>query len=114
MNFRKSNNQENRSSPRFGARRSSGGRNFKTRSFRAGNSRNFSKAQMYDAVCDKCKKECRIKFKPGSDKPILCDDCFRDKRGLSISSGKSITMEQFNELNLKIDKILELLNHQSQ
>jgi len=113
-NFRKSNNQENRSSPAFGDRRSSGRRNFKTRSFGAGNSRKFSKPKMYNAICDKCKKEFRIKFKPSTGKPILCDECFRNKRNSSVSSEKSITLEQFNELNLKIDKILELLKDKSQ
>lgn len=35
---------------------------------------------MHDAICDDCKKECQIPFKPSSDKPVYCSDCF-NKRG---------------------------------
>lgn len=37
--------------------------------------------QMHKAVCDECGNSCEVPFRPSSDKPIYCDNCFRDKRG---------------------------------
>ncbi len=36
---------------------------------------------MHKAVCDECKKSCEVPFRPSSDKPIYCSDCFGSKRG---------------------------------
>lgn len=36
---------------------------------------------MHKAVCDECKKNCEVPFKPSSDKPIYCNECFGGKRG---------------------------------
>lgn len=36
---------------------------------------------MHDAVCDECKKNCQIPFRPSSDKPIYCKDCFMKRGG---------------------------------
>lgn len=33
--------------------------------------------QMFSAVCDECKKSCEVPFRPSSDKPVYCNDCFR-------------------------------------
>ena len=33
--------------------------------------------QMYDAVCAGCGKPCKVPFKPRSDRPVYCSDCFR-------------------------------------
>lgn len=38
--------------------------------------RRHSTTTMYPAVCDKCGKDCRVPFKPSSDKPIYCSNCF--------------------------------------
>lgn len=40
---------------------------------------NRKKSEMHQVVCDKCGKNCEVPFKPSSDKPIFCDDCFREK-----------------------------------
>ncbi len=37
--------------------------------------------QMYDAVCDKCGRECKVPFKPSNDKPIYCSECFEEEGG---------------------------------
>ena len=69
--------------------------------------------EMHDVICDKCKKECQVPFKPSGDKPVLCSDCFRASGGgSSRNSGSSsgISPEQFNQLNAKLDKIIEILN----
>lgn len=38
--------------------------------------RRKSTTTMYPAVCDKCGKDCKVPFKPSSDKPIYCSNCF--------------------------------------
>ena len=82
-----------------------------------GRSRDSGRPQMHDVICDKCGKECQVPFKPSGDKPVLCSDCFRkagdsgsrsfSSRGGSSNSG--ISQEQFNQLNAKLDKIIEFL-----
>lgn len=62
---------------------------------------------MHRAVCDKCGKECEVPFKPSSDKPIYCSQCF-SKGGNSRGSGQ--TNSQFDAINAKLDKILKALN----
>lgn len=36
--------------------------------------------RMFKAVCSDCKKTCEVPFKPSSDKPVFCRDCFSAKR----------------------------------
>lgn len=72
--------------------------------------------EMHDAICDKCKKECQVPFRPSKDKPVLCSDCFknsgngnggRSERGNAPQGG--ISNEQFNQINKKLDKILAFM-----
>jgi CxxC-x17-CxxC domain-containing protein len=49
------------------------------RNDRGFNNRN-SRPAMHKAVCSKCGKDCEVPFKPTGEKPIFCDDCFREKR----------------------------------
>ena len=77
-------------------------------------SRDSGRSEMHDVTCDKCGKECQVPFKPTGNKPVLCSDCFRnnDSSGSRNSSGSSqggISIEQFNQLNSKLDKILLVL-----
>jgi len=108
---------------RSGGRRSfGGGRDFRGR----GQDR-----QMYKAVCAKCGKECEVPFKP-SDRPVYCNECFKenrrsddrrpegrnfsrpnfDKRHENGNRGDQSPQykEQFEKLNHKVDKILNLLS----
>ena len=50
---------------------------------------------MHDAVCDDCKKDCQIPFKPSSDKPVYCKDCF-NKRGGPARRDDSAPRRDFN------------------
>ncbi len=59
---------------------------------------------MFDAICDECGNSCKVPFKPSGDKPIYCSNCFGEKKG---AGGKG--NGQFEALNQKLDKILELL-----
>jgi CxxC-x17-CxxC domain-containing protein len=35
---------------------------------------------MHKAVCDECHKSCEVPFRPSSDKPVYCNECFSSKR----------------------------------
>ena len=72
--------------------------------------RDSGEVTMHKVTCDKCNKECEVPFKPSSDKPIYCDDCFkvnRDSKERSNSSNNS--GGEFKQINVKLDKILKLL-----
>lgn len=68
--------------------------------------------QMYDVVCGKCGKDCQVPFKPSSDKPVFCDDCFGKEKKVRDSGGRGSNeiMEQIKMLNKKIDQLVELVN----
>ena len=105
--------------------RSGGTRDFGRRSF--GGDRGVDR-QMFKATCSNCGKECEVPFKPTGTKPIYCRDCFRtmrssDSRSIydrgsrkpnfdnnNRSSSYPQYKEQFEALNIKLDKILKLLN----
>ena len=36
---------------------------------------NFQK-KLFDATCSKCRKECKVPFKPTEGKDVLCKDCY--------------------------------------
>ena len=108
----------------FRDRRGGGGRDFKRR--------DFSRPQeMHKAICSNCGKECEVPFKPTGSKPVFCRDCFQANRlGENRNSGRdnyqkrdfgdrgnqearpvqaSNYSEQFQALNTKLDKIIDLL-----
>ena len=78
---------------------------------------------MHKAICKQCGDECAVPFKPTSDKPVFCNDCF--KKGGKPTPGKfarssgerSFAREkapddykrQFEMLNDKLDRILKAL-----
>lgn len=59
--------------------RQGGGRDFKRGGFRDRDSR--GPAQMHQAVCDNCGKNCEVPFRPTIGKPIFCSSCFESNRG---------------------------------
>lgn len=67
---------------------------------------------MFEAVCDECRNNCKVPFRPSGDKPIYCSNCFGSKKGAGIKeNGQSQPQfeKQFKELNSKLDQILGLL-----
>ncbi len=56
-----------------------GGRGFERRGFSDRGSR--GPVEMHQAVCDSCRKNCEVPFRPTSGKPIFCSDCFQSNRG---------------------------------
>lgn len=96
----------------FNRNRSRGG-------FRRGfNNRGSDRPMMHPAVCDKCKQDCEVPFKPTNGKPLYCNNCFdrptsnrSEERNFNRSSFKQRPSfeEQFALLNSKLDKVLNIL-----
>jgi CxxC-x17-CxxC domain-containing protein len=98
-------------------------------SFRRDFGRRESRHEMFDAVCDNCGKDCKVPFKPSSDKPIYCSDCFEKmgdqstRRGPRRDSGRRESASQgssdgaiiglsksIETLTSKLDSIIALLS----
>lgn len=66
---------------------------------------------MYDAVCSKCGNHCQIPFQPRQGREIFCSHCFEqngmEERNISKNPQSN---RHLDELNSKLDKILELLS----
>jgi CxxC-x17-CxxC domain-containing protein len=84
-------------------------RNVEPRRFSGKDSGRFSSGdrRMHEAICDNCGKKCEVPFKPTSDKPIYCNQCFSDKDKDKTSNQ---TSKQFETIDAKLDKILKALN----
>jgi CxxC-x17-CxxC domain-containing protein len=90
--------------------------------------------ELFDATCAKCGVDCQIPFKPRSNKPVYCRDCFRqegdsesrdfeprgerresrgdrrpDSRGGGRFEPRPDTAEQLDRINKKLDKIIRSL-----
>ena len=86
--------------------------------------------QMYDAVCANCGNNCQIPFRPSPGRDVFCSRCFEknegsesrrperrafDKPSFNRKDSRSRTNDapnykaQFEALNAKMDKILNLL-----
>jgi len=88
------------------------------------------RSNMHHAVCDACKKDCEVPFRPTGDKPIFCSDCFskqgggnsrpnkfgsdRDRRPrFEKSAGPDHSKEILKEiktLNYRIDQLIKTLD----
>ena len=85
--------------------RRSGGSRFREYEDRGSRGSGRRSVEMHDTVCDECKKECQVPFRPTEGKPIYCNECF-DKKGGSQGRGSS---DQFEKINEKLDKIIKAL-----
>ena len=81
--------------------------------------------EMFKTTCSNCGKECEVPFRPTNSKPVYCNDCFPkfnnrggdDRRGGDrprfSDRGPQASSDQykgqFENLNIKLDKILRLL-----
>ena len=77
--------------------------------------RSNDRVERTTVICDSCKKSCEVPFKPSSNKPIYCSDCFKkdsssNSRDYNRSESNSNNNEnQFKEIHKKLDKILNAL-----
>jgi CxxC-x17-CxxC domain-containing protein len=82
--------------------------------------------QMFSTVCSSCGKNCEVPFKPTGEKPVYCKDCFekmggrserksldRPRFGGERNSQDNQNKHQFEAINAKLDKILNLLQSRS-
>ena len=119
---------------KFGRRDSgrSGGRDSGRFGRRDSGRSSSEKPEMHRVVCDKCGESCEVPFKPTEGKPVYCRDCFKKEespRQESRSSygrprrefrprhessesgqGSDKLAAEFQQINAKLDKILELLS----
>lgn len=79
--------------------------------------------KMHNVICDKCKKECQVPFKPTGDKPVYCSDCFRKNDNSNSGYGSrsqdrtfksGMSSEEFDQINEKLDKIIQALEIDSE
>lgn len=96
-----------------------GGRDDRRDSGRDSGRRNFSDSrdrgdrEMFSAICDDCGNECKVPFKPSSNKPIYCSSCFekRENSHDGDSKGKNFNgnSEQLDLIISKLDMIISAL-----
>ncbi|HWY79275.1 MAG TPA: CxxC-x17-CxxC domain-containing protein [Candidatus Sulfotelmatobacter sp.] len=89
---------------------------------------NNNRQEMFSATCANCGKQCEVPFRPNGNKPVLCRECFQnsnrdsdsrrperrsfdrpDFRNNDNQSRANDYTAQFEMLNAKMDKILDLL-----
>jgi len=92
---------------RGGSRDRRGGRNSGNRGRRRDSDR--SNFEMTKVTCDSCGAKCEVPFKPNSDKPVYCSDCFKKKNNNNNDSNKS-SERDFDIINEKLNKIMKALN----
>jgi len=113
------------------------GKKFGGRDF--GGRRDGGRPRMFSAICSECGKTCEVPFRPTGEKPVYCNDCFKrrsgDSRGFrdegkrnlenrgpvervdhripsqrhDDTKNDAIHQARFDQLNNKLDQILELL-----
>ncbi|MBU0628128.1 MAG: hypothetical protein KKC75_02985 [Nanoarchaeota archaeon] len=89
-----------------------------------------SKKEMHEVTCDKCGKSCEVPFKPTGSKPVYCRDCYRKdedsgsesrfgsrresrpRYGNSEPRQESNSSAELEQINAKLDRILELLGNE--
>ncbi len=101
-NFR----SDDRGRERFGGSRFGGGRGGNRGGFRRDSD---GPREMTRVTCSDCGKETEVPFKPRGDKPVFCSECFKKHDGGSRSGSSGASSEQFNQINAKLDKIIQTL-----
>ncbi len=64
---------------------------------------NRGPVEMHKAICDNCRRECEVPFRPTSGKPVYCSNCFENQRGGS----ESIRSEGRNEDRQMFDAVCD-------
>ena len=85
--------------------------------------RDRERPQMHEATCSACGKRCEVPFRPTGQKPVYCNECFRNSErgsgGFERSSYKrdsfrdkredGIGKEEFGKLIARLDTIISIL-----
>ena len=72
--------------------------------------RRRGRLEMTKVICSACGDECEVPFKPKSDKPLFCSDCFEKNEKGSSSMGRSNKNSDNGPSERDIDIINEKLN----
>ena len=48
--------------------------------FGRGFKNDFGPREMHKTICNECKKECEVPFKPIEGKPVFCKECYAKKK----------------------------------
>ena len=98
------------------AQQNEGGSGMNSRPSKFGGNRksnfSFEDRQMYDAVCAKCGRNCKVPFRPTSSKPVFCDDCFGKSEKTGARTNNNDSGEVLNQIKIlsgKLDKLMDLL-----
>jgi CxxC-x17-CxxC domain-containing protein len=108
---------------RGGGGSSFGRRDFGPRNFDRGGDRGGNRGgnrPMFKTTCISCGKDCEVPFRPTNGKPVYCSDCFEkvggrrsDSPRLERSDFRAPSSDQnkaqFDAINVKLDRILNLL-----
>lgn len=113
---------------RSSSRRNFGGRDFAKKSF-SGERYGNGDREMFGAICGDCGRNCEVPFKPTGSKPVYCNDCFKKNNGGErdfsrrfqersprrpdferSNESRPQNNEQFDAINRKLNKILDLLS----
>ncbi|MFZ4632310.1 MAG: CxxC-x17-CxxC domain-containing protein [Patescibacteria group bacterium] len=104
-----------------GSDRSEGRRD--DRKFGGRSSFGSDRPEMHKAVCADCGESCEVPFKPSSDKPVYCSNCFKKgdsrpsaPRSESHSHGSSSSKleERMDAIDAKLDKLMKFINPATQ
>jgi len=96
---------------RGGSEGRSRGRSDSGRSGRSGRDRERREVNMTKVVCSACGDDCEVPFKPTSDKPVYCSDCFEKKeKGGSRGSSNGPSNRDLDVINEKLNKIMKALD----
>lgn len=72
--------------------------------------------QLYPATCAQCGDACEVPFKPNNKKPVFCRACFKkedqgDYRKPDRQQPGTSSSRELEQINRKLDTILEILNN---
>lgn len=67
----------------------------------------------FDATCDNCGKQCTVPFKPTQDKPIFCDECFKDNKDAGRGQASNALEARLENLETKVDQLISMLSPQA-
>lgn len=79
--------------------------------------------EMHKAICADCGESCEVPFKPSSDKPVYCSNCFKkgdsrpsSPRTESHSHGASSSKleERIDAIESKLEKLMKFVNPATQ
>jgi CxxC-x17-CxxC domain-containing protein len=73
--------------------------------YRGSGGKNRRDSPMTEVTCASCGTRCEVPFRPTSNKPVYCNDCFGKKGG---SSGPNSSAD-LSSVHEKLDKILDAL-----